>query len=421
MIVQILSNNFSVSPAKERKATVYFMERKAPQAEFFTTIIQSIQTRKRIRQLVLFLLFNRIFLIFVGVIAHILYRNKNSSILMLTPSLFKGILAPFGAADIEWYLNIAQNGYAHRPFTTDVPVNWAYFPLWPMLLRLIHQLQMDMLIGGILINCGFFVLAIVILYLLLRIDFEEDVAMNASIFMAIFPSSYFVLRPGPEALFAFLVVSSFLCARTGNWVIGSILGAFAALTRVQGVLLFLPLLLLCYKQFKRERTFNYTWLSICLIPTALIFYMLYVYSLSGRFLAVFQIQEAFDHRLGYPFQAVVHFFVNPQIVGYHSLDLVVISVTAILIALWIVIRLFKIGFVPLEYALFALLCVLVIASRSNTNATLRYMWPIFPIYLAMSLAAHQRPIIYSTIFYILSSLQVFYFTAFMTEHYWALT
>ena len=383
--------------------------------------MQNVQARNGVLKLVLFIIYSNMILAFIGILGFILQRNKNVAILTLTPSLLDGILAPFGAADVVWYFNIAQNGYEHMPFTTEVQTNWAYFPLWPMLLRVIHWLQMDMLIGGMLINCAFFILAMISLYLLLRIDFEEDIAMNASIFMAIFPSSYFAFRPGPEALFAFLIAASFLCTRKGHWIMGGILGACAALTRVQGVLLFLPLSLLCYKQFKRKRTFNPAWLSMCLIPAALLCYMLYIYSLSGRFLAVFQIQEAFDHHLAFPFQAIIQFFANPQLIGYHSLDLVVISVTAILLASWIVVRLLKSGQAPLEYSLFALLCVLVIGSRSNTNATLRYMWPVFPVYLGMALAVHQRPIIYSSVFYILTSLQAFYFIAFITEHYWAFT
>ena len=36
-------------------------------------------------------------------------------------------------ADVNWYIGIAEHGYEHMPFNADLPRNWAFFPLFPLL------------------------------------------------------------------------------------------------------------------------------------------------------------------------------------------------------------------------------------------------------------------------------------------------
>lgn len=60
--------------------------------------------------------------------------------------------------DAGWYLTIAEKGYERRPFDAQSPHNWAFFPLYPMLMYLAGAVTGEYLIGGALLSNLFFLL-----------------------------------------------------------------------------------------------------------------------------------------------------------------------------------------------------------------------------------------------------------------------
>ncbi len=148
--------------------------------------------------------------------------------------------------DALWFLRIAEDGYADDGSA-------AFFPLYPMAIR-----GLSTLIGGhpllaaLLISNLCFLAALVVVYLLTKLEYDEDTAKRTTVLIAAWPTALFFFAPYSESLFLLLAAGSFLCARTSRWLGAGILGALAAATRNIGIVLAVALAIEAVHQW-RER------------------------------------------------------------------------------------------------------------------------------------------------------------------------
>src|SRR5258708_6128652 len=141
--------------------------------------------------------------------------------------------------DGEHYLAIAQNGYQ--------PLEYFFFPLFTIAIRFfsLAKDQVTLVWTGLIISNLLFLFALIGIYKLVEIDYKENVAKLTLILMLFFPTSFYFATYYTESLFLILVVWAFYLARRGNFLVASILAAFASAARVVGVVL-LPVLLIEY-------------------------------------------------------------------------------------------------------------------------------------------------------------------------------
>jgi hypothetical protein len=138
--------------------------------------------------------------------------------------------------DAVWYMRIVEQGYhAGNP-------SLVFPPLYPILTRVVSALPgVSPLLGGMLVSTMSAFVAFIFLYRLALGDIGEAAAGRTVVYLAIFPWAYFLMAPYSESLFLATTLSAFFFARQRRWWLAGLLGAAAALTRVQGVLLLLPL------------------------------------------------------------------------------------------------------------------------------------------------------------------------------------
>lgn len=149
-------------------------------------------------------------------------------------------------ADINWTIGIAEKGYQREPFNAGVAHNWAFFPLFPLLLGLASHLTGEFVLTGMALSHLFFILALFLLHrVCLRSGLTADDADRCLSYVAFFPTGYFFSLPLPEALFLMLTVGSFHFAKSERWWLAGLCGACASATRTSGVLL-LPALAVLY-------------------------------------------------------------------------------------------------------------------------------------------------------------------------------
>lgn len=142
------------------------------------------------------------------------------------------------ASDAEWYRRIAENGYtASGEYSNSI----VFYPLFPYLMKLLYILFRNYTAAGLFISYTSFGIASVYLYKLMRIDYSKEKAADALLLLFIAPYGMFFLSAHTESLFLMLSVMSLYYIRRGNWLGASITGFFAALSKTQGVLLFVPL------------------------------------------------------------------------------------------------------------------------------------------------------------------------------------
>jgi hypothetical protein len=190
---------------------------------------------------------------------------------------------PFTRWDSGWLFGIARNGYA---YVKDGRNNLAYFPVYPMLMRYVGRLfgrtAGDIYLGGIVVSWTAFVLAMIGLYYLARLDVPARRAERAVLLTAIFPFAFFFGVVYTESLFLLSTVAAFYAFRTRRWVWGGLAGAVATATRVNGILMLPALAWIAWRGAADRRDRLMAIAGLLLVASGVGLYSLYVYSLSGN-------------------------------------------------------------------------------------------------------------------------------------------
>ncbi len=150
---------------------------------------------------------------------------------------FERLLGVWSHWDGEWFLYVAQVGY--RPGEETSP----FFPLYPVLVRVVSvPLLGNYLLAGVLVSAAAAAAVFGLLYGLVAHDFGSALARQTVLYLAVFPTSFFLAALYSESLFLALTLGAFLAARRyRNWWLAGLLVALATLTRNIGLLLLLPL------------------------------------------------------------------------------------------------------------------------------------------------------------------------------------
>ena len=135
--------------------------------------------------------------------------------------------------------------------------NIAYFPVYPLLMRAVARLfgrqHAIFYISGVAISWLSFILAMVALYHLARLDLPRRRAERAVLLTMIFPFSFFYGVAYSESTFLLFVVLAFYGFRTRHWVLGGLCGAAATATRVPGIMMLPALAWLAWQHAEPTR------------------------------------------------------------------------------------------------------------------------------------------------------------------------
>lgn len=151
---------------------------------------------------------------------------------------FKSVLAVLSAWDGRWYDQVARNGYLLIPGHQSDP---AFFPFFPLLLRVGHTLGLSYALSGILISNLVLLGGLLVFYRLGRAFLPEPDAYRASVFAAIAPMGFAFSMVYPESLVFAAMALAGLAAIRGRWILCGSCAVVATLARPQGALLVLPI------------------------------------------------------------------------------------------------------------------------------------------------------------------------------------
>src|SRR6266699_4689251 len=200
------------------------------------------------REALLPYLCNRLVLVLVGLLAdfYILPLLKSNSLLSpvkLNTHFPDTLWLMWRHFDAGFYIDIAEHGY-WAASTLHTMSNWIFLPLFPMLIYPLGHLFGGSVaafnIGGIVISNLAGLVAVTYLYLLVRRDFDTRTASRAVFYLALFPTSFYLLAIYPESLFLACALACIYYARQRRWWLAGICGALASLARIQGFLLIMP-------------------------------------------------------------------------------------------------------------------------------------------------------------------------------------
>lgn len=284
--------------------------------------------------------------------------------------------------DSEHYVTIAQQGYS---FFGERWPNIAFFPLYPLLIRLALPLTTgDVAVAALLVAHLAYLAALLLLYDLLAHDFGQALAYRTVILLLIFPVSLFFVAGYSEALALALVVAAVWAMRRERWWLAGLAGGLLALTRLPGVLL-APVLALVYLQQHRWhwRTLGRDSLATLLPPAGLALFMLFQWARFGTPTAFLQAQQSWDNRLSMPWTMPYTMFEELTTTS----DWPVLLPHAAAWLGFIGLALLALRRLPLAYSLTGLLLLLPPYLSSYPRSMARYVMIAFPAFVALALWA----------------------------------
>ena len=287
-------------------------------------------------------------------------------------------LALWQRFDTNWYLKIAQRGYAADDGST------VYFPMYPALIRLTSTVVGDSMVAAMLISNLALVGALYELYRLTELLTDAASARRAVAYLLLFPTGFFLMAAYTESLFLFFALGTFLFALRRRWFIAVLFGALAALTRLQGVLLVAPLAYLWWWEAEKvERAtasriayYVLRFVPLLLIPLATVAFLAFtnlslLASYTGELHARFVLP--WDN-----LAASAAFLASGKGSLIDALNLLTtLGLGALLVAVW--------RKPPREYGLYAIAMFLAPLFRMTTTQPLvsmmRYALAIFPVFM----------------------------------------
>src|SRR5919106_1733117 len=151
--------------------------------------------------------------------------------------------------DSDWYLRIAEDGYAESPSSTP-----AFFPLYPALVGgLGRVLAGHYVLAGVLLSLAACLVALLLLYRLALGRLGEEGARRAVLYLALFPTALFLQAVYSESLYLALVLAAFLLAERGRFLGAGAAAGLAMLTRPVGIALLPALAVLAWRSPERRR------------------------------------------------------------------------------------------------------------------------------------------------------------------------
>ena len=311
--------------------------------------------------------------------------------------------------DSFWYLDIAQNGYS----LGDNPwglYNIVFFPLYPLLIKITSFVTAgNFVLSGWILSIVFLLLALFYFFRLVREFHPEINPYLPIIFLLIFPTAFFLNAVYTESLFLFLSLAAFYYGLKKKFVAAGVFGLFASLTRVTGILLFVPLIWEYFKNynFKLKSVFNLKILPIFLIPLATFGFFLYHYFKFGNFFLFFEVEKnwgrAFILQKGH-----FEFFSNPAIVNF------LLDVLFVIFALIVIYFVFK--KLRVSYGLYMLATIAIALSTGTLMSIGRYILVLFPIYILLASIKNQY---LQQAWAFVSILLLALYTILLVNNYWA--
>ncbi len=322
--------------------------------------------------------------------------------------------------DSGFYVDIAEHGYWPAS-TLQTASNWIFHPLYPLLIypfgHLFGGSDAAFDIGGVLVSNVAAVVAVIYLYLLLRRDFGAKISSRATIYLSIFPTSFYLTAIYSESVFLACAVACIYYARQRRWWLAGLCGGLASLARIQGLALAVPvaweywqvlsdhyaplpdmsemsqiekanawLISRLYGLMLAARKLRnwFTALAITLIPLGLTPFLVYSQVKTGDFLAPIH-----NHSVGWgryfevPWRTTIFAFEHPLPANPLDWNFWILNVVMIVVFLSFTIWAFR--RLPAIYSLYTLMMVILPLSTASINSISRYYLIVFPAFILLAM------------------------------------
>jgi hypothetical protein len=319
--------------------------------------------------------------------------------------------------DAGWYSDIAENGYSDQAANAYGQRNVAFFPLYPLCIRVLNLVFRNSFLSGLIVSNLALVAGLILLYQLVRARYGEDTARWSLLFLMVYPFSFYFSTVYTEALFFLAVVGAFYFGERRRWFVATLCAAIASAIRITGftVMLGLGILYLEMAEFDFRRIHRDV-LWLLLAPTGLVLYIGFLWYRFGDPLLFVSSHQVAGWQAGVNFRRLAHAIRTALSVravltgGYAVVELAnpVAALAAIVLIL--------LGRRRLRLAHSAWALALILASMRSWVALGRYVLPAFPVFVSAALLVRHSALRLSILY--VGGLLLSLFAILFTHWYW---
>jgi len=350
---------------------------------------------------------SRLFIILVGYMAVMLFENTPYTGLAFFQNTFS-------LWDSPHYLSIAAHWYQTQG---DESVFVVFLPLLPLGIKLFHFLISDWFLAGVVFSSVCLLASSWLLFALVRSEFGIEKAYIAVLFLLFGPFSFFLGLVYSESLFLLLSLGAWTLACKRHWWLAGLCGLLSSLTKIQGVLIVLPLFLEFLLQRKQSQTREKPHIAnvlTFLLPFAGVgVYLLInkvIYGNPLHFLAVQQ--EHWSQHLGF-LPSNISMQVDQALTSVPNMSVVLWWPQLIAFALAIVLIILVNAKLKSPLIFYSLAFIMVSYSATWLLSGCRYLDALFALPLAAAVFFGGKPRLQPLAFALSAGLLVFFTVAFI--------
>lgn len=310
--------------------------------------------------------------------------------------------------DSRHFAGIAEYGYRlNHALETQI----AFYPLYPFLIRITafvgrlfggtakyFDVSFVYYYSGVFVSLIFFSGAVYFLWRIVLQRYNKVMAIRAVKYLIIIPYGFFFAMVYTESFFLCMVLASAFAMQNKKWLLAGAAGFAAALTRNQGVLLIVPLLISAIPYlFTKTKGLHQRWIKI-VAAALMVFGGIGVYLLVNWYVAgdpfhfLYHQKNNWGNEFGFFPQVVSGQF--DKVLTHHSTRL---AFSTFLPSFFVFFSVLALVFVtrkdlPLPWIVFCLVFLIISFSPTSLLSSQRYMLGAFPIYIALAVLASKKRI-----------------------------
>jgi Gpi18-like mannosyltransferase len=186
-------------------------------------------------------LFSSIILLIMGLVAPPKVQLVDPNTRLISENMEHGgvflkyFISPWYRWDTLHYISITENGYANNALETAWP------PIYPLLIRLFSFCIHPTLLASLIVSNIAAIIALLLLYLIVTDIWDESIARDTLFWISIFPTAFYLVAGYTESLFLVFSLGCLYAFKKNKVWLAACLGSLTILTRLQGILLILPM------------------------------------------------------------------------------------------------------------------------------------------------------------------------------------
>ncbi|MCR4306233.1 MAG: hypothetical protein NUV73_04070 [Candidatus Daviesbacteria bacterium] len=301
------------------------------------------------------------------------------------------------------YLGIARDGYSEK-------FQYAFFPLYPLLIKLLNQLINNFLVSAILISVASTFLGFHLFYRMIAEDFDRKLAEKVSLVILFFPTSFFFLTAYSEGLFFFFSIAAFYFFRRNKLMWATIALVLVSATRLVGLAVVAALWIDIFTRGGLNRKNWY----ILFAPLGFILYCIFLYQQTGDPFYFITAENHWQRNLVTPGIGFWETIKKITGSGLSAIDFnILLDLLFAIFGVGFAIRAFR--FLPLYFSFYSLLSVLLPLFTPTLSSMPRFLLPVFPIFILVALIKNKY---LNLSFQVFSLLLLGIFAALFAAGYW---